>query len=118
MSRPCWLAEYAARIPARSTFVLFLLTGLILAAPAAAQLCEGASSITRLGGANRFAPPVTDQEGLQALFVDHREEILALLGEANWSGDADDLFAAVASLARRHVDHVRTRPADSVDVLP
>jgi hypothetical protein len=98
MSRPCWLAEYAAaRIPRRSTFVLFLLAGLILAAPAAAQLCEGASSITRLGGANRFAPPVTDQEGLQALFVDHRAEILALLGEAGWSGDADDLFAAVAA---------------------
>ena len=98
MSHRRWLAEYAAvRTSARSTFVLFLLAGLILAAPAAAQLCEGASSITRLGGANRFAPPVTDQEGLQALFVDHREEILALLGEAGWSGDADDLFAAVAA---------------------
>ena len=121
MSRRCWLAEYAAvrsrvarscatrdpfRTPvvgrsgdtwARSTAVLFLLAGLILAAPAAAQLCEGATSITRLGGANRFSAPVEDQEAVQALFVNHRDEILSLLGEANWSGDPDDLFAAVAA---------------------
>ena len=99
MSHRRWLAEYAAvRTSVRSVLVLVLLGGPILgAAPVAAQQCEGASEITRLGGANRFAPPVTDQEGLQALFVDHRDEILALLGEAGWSGDADDLFAAVAA---------------------
>lgn len=98
MSRRCWLADYAAaRTSVRSNFVLFLLAGLILATPAAAQLCEGASSITRLGGANRFSAPVEDQESLQALFVNQREEILSLLDEANWSGDPDDLFAAVAA---------------------
>ncbi len=98
MSHRRWLAEYAAvRASALSAFVLFLLAGLILAAPAAAQLCEGASSITRLGGANRFSAPVEDQESLQALFVDHREEILSLLGQANWTGAPDDLFAAVAA---------------------
>ncbi|MDE2978559.1 MAG: hypothetical protein OXU63_13715, partial [Acidobacteriota bacterium] len=98
MSHRRWLAEYAAvRASALSAFVLFLLAGLILAAPAAAQLCEGASSITRLGGANRFSAPVEDQESLQALFVNQREEILSLLGQANWSGDPDDLFAAVAA---------------------
>ena len=120
MSQSRWLAECAARFrvarsratrdplrtpligrpgvaSARSAFVLFLLAGLILAAPAAAQLCEGASSITRLGGANRFSAPVEDQEALQALFVDRRDGILARLGQAHWSGDADDLFAAVAT---------------------
>lgn len=99
MSQSRWLAESTAALTSvRSALVLFLFGGLTLGAiPAAAQQCEGASEITRLGGANRFTPPVTDQEGLQALFVDHRDEILALLGEANWSGDADDLFAAVAA---------------------
>ena len=98
MSHCRWLAEdTAVRTSSRSAFVLFLLAGLILAAPAAAQLCEGASSITRLGGANRFSAPVEDQESLQALFVNQREDILALLDEANWSGDSDDLFAAVAA---------------------
>ena len=99
MSQCRWLAEYAVALTSvRSALVLFLFGGLTLGAlPAAAQQCEGASEVTRLGGANRFTPPVTDQEGLQALFVDHRDEILALLGEANWSGDADDLFAAVAA---------------------
>lgn len=98
MSHRRWLVEYAAvRTSARTTSVLFLLAGLILAAPAAAQLCEGASSITRLGGANRFSAPVEDQESLQALFANQREDILSLLDEANWSGDADDLFAAVAA---------------------
>lgn len=99
MSQSRWLAESTATLTSvRSALVLFLFGGLTLGAfPAAAQQCEGASEITRLGGANRFTPPVTDQEGLQALFVDHRDEILALLGEANWSGDADDLFAAVAA---------------------
>lgn len=97
MSHRRWLVEYAAvRSSARTTSVLFLLAGLILAAPAAAQLCEGASSITRLGGANRFSTPVEDRQSLQALFVEQREDILALLGEAGWSGDPDDLFAAVA----------------------
>jgi len=99
MSQSRWLAEHAAtQSSLRAALVAFLLGGLILGAlPAAAQQCEGASEITRLGGANRFAPPVTDQEGLQALFVDHRDEILALLEQANWSGSADDLFAAVAA---------------------
>lgn len=98
MSRRRWLAEYAAtRTSLRSALILCLLAGLILAAPAAAQLCEGASSITRLGGANRFSAPVEDQESLQALFVSQREDILSLLAEANWSGDPDDLFAAVAA---------------------
>ncbi len=98
MSHRRWLVEYAAvRTSARTTSVLFLLAGLILAAPAAAQLCEGASSITRLGGANRFSAPVEDQESLQALFANQREDILSLLDEANWSGDADDLLAAVAA---------------------
>ncbi len=97
MSHCRWLAENAAvRTSARSAFVLFLLAGLILAGPAAAQLCEGATSITRLGGANRFSSPVEDRESLQALFADQREDILALLGEAGFSGDPDDLFAAVA----------------------
>ena len=78
--------------------ILLLVGGLSLTAvPATAQQCEGALSITRLGGANRFSPPVGDQAGLQALFVDYRDEIIAMLGEANWSGDADDLFAAVAA---------------------
>ncbi len=99
MSQSRWLAEHAAtQSSLRAALVVFLLGGLILGAlPAAAQQCEGASEITRLGGANRFAPPVTDQEGLQVLFVDHRDEILALLEQANWSGSADDLFAAVAA---------------------
>ncbi|MXX76223.1 MAG: hypothetical protein F4Y77_12600 [Holophagales bacterium] len=98
MSHRRWLAEYAAVRPsARSASVLFLLAGLILAAPAAAQLCEGASSITRLGGTNRFSAPVEDQESLQALFANQREDILSLLGQANWTGDPDDLFAAVAA---------------------
>lgn len=99
MSPSRWLAKYTvARCSLRAALVVCLLGGLILGAlPAAAQQCEGASAITRLGGANRFAPPVTDQEGLQALFVDHRDEIVALLGEANWSGNADDLFGAVAA---------------------
>lgn len=98
MSQSRWLAESAAgRASRRSASVLFILAGLILAAPAVAQLCEGATSITRLGGANRFSAPVTDQAGLQALFVDHRDEILALLEQANWSGAPDDLFAAVAA---------------------
>ena len=98
MSQRRCLAEYATARPLlRSALVLFLLAGLIPAAPAAAQLCEGASSITRLGGANRFSAPVEDQESLQALFANQREDILSLLDEANWSGDADDLFAAVAA---------------------
>ena len=97
MSRRRCLADYAvARLSARSTFVLILLAGMIPAAPVAAQLCEGASAITRLGGANRFSTPVEDQASLQALFVSQREDILALLEEANWSGAPDDLFAAVA----------------------
>ncbi len=98
MSQSRWLAESTVALTSvRLTLVLFLFGGLTLGAlPAAAQQCEGASEITRLGGANRFSAPVTDQEGLQALFVDYRDEILALLGEANWSGGADDLFAAVA----------------------
>ncbi len=97
MSRRSWLAEYAAaRTSARSTFVLLLLAGLILAAPAAGQLCEGATSVTALGGANRFSAPVEDQESLRALFVNLREEILTLLDEADWSGNPDDLFAAVS----------------------
>ena len=99
MSQSRWLAESTTALTSvRSTLVLFLFGSLTLGAlPAAAQQCEGASEISRLGGANRFTSPVTDQEGLQALFVDYRDEILALLGEANWSGDADDLFAAVAA---------------------
>ncbi len=99
MSQCRWLAEYAAaRTSVCAPLVLCLIGGLTLGAPpTAAQQCEGASEITRLGGANRFTAPVTDQEGLQALFVNHRAEILALLGEAGWSGDADDLFAAVAA---------------------
>jgi hypothetical protein len=98
MSQCRWLAEYAAaRTSVCAPLVLCLIGGLTLGAlPTAAQQCEGASEITRLGGANRFTAPVTDQEGLQALFVDYRDEILALLGQAGWSGDADDLFAAVA----------------------
>ena len=119
MSHRRWLVEYAAvRTSARTTSVLFLLAGLILAAPAAAQLCEGASSITRLGGANRFSAPVEDQESLQALFANQREDILSLLDEANWSGDADDLLAAVAAWRGVTFDHLRARPANPVDVLP
>ena len=99
MSRNRWLAEDAvARRRARPTLTLLLIGGLsLVAGPVVAQLCEGASSITRLGGANRFSAPVEDRESLQALFVDQREDILALLGEAGYSGDADDLFAAVAA---------------------
>ncbi len=97
MSHRRWFAEHAAvRTSARWVFVLLLLAGLIPAGPAVAQPCEGGTSITRLGGANRFSGPVEDQESLQALFVNHREEILSLLEEADWSGDSDDLFAAVA----------------------
>ncbi len=79
-------------------FVLLLVAAAaLIAAPAAAQLCEGATSLSRLGGANRFTPPVQDQEALQALFVEQREDILRLLGEAGFTGAADDLFAAVAA---------------------
>ncbi len=88
----------AARVPAFSFSAVLLLGVLNLAAaPLAAQQCEGANAITRLGGANRFSPPVEDVDALQALFVDHREEIVALLAEANWQGAAEDLFVAVAS---------------------
>ena len=91
MFQPRWPAKNAAAP------MLLLLAGLsLVAGPVAAQLCEGATSISRLGGANRFSSPVADREALQALFVDQREDILALLSEANWSGDPDDLFAAVA----------------------
>ncbi len=102
MSQSLRLAEYAAarafaRTAVRAALVPFLLGSLMAAAlPAAAQQCEGASEITNLGGANRFSSPVTDQEAVQGLFVNHRNEIAALLGEANWSGNVDDLFAAVA----------------------
>ena len=99
MSQCRWLASCAAaRVSMRVVPVLFLVGGLSLTAvPAIAQQCEGALSISRLGGANRFSPPVEDQAELQALFVDYRDEIIALLDDANWSGDADDLFAAVAA---------------------
>lgn len=112
MSKSRWLARNAAardlarapaqgragRAPVRLTLPLLVLGSLILTtAPVAAQLCEGAVPIDRLGGVNRFTPPVTDREGLQALFVDYRDEIVALLGEANWRGDPEDLFAAVAA---------------------
>ena len=82
----------------RLALIFLLLGGLILAAaPVTAQQCEGAIGISRLGGVNRFTPAVENQESLQALFVDHRDDIVTLLGEANWQGDPDDLFAAVAS---------------------
>ncbi len=90
------LAGVAWRRSAPAVLTLLVGSLLLAAAPAAAQLCEGASSITRLGGANRFSEPVTDRESLQALFANRRDDILALLGEAGWSGDPDDLFEAVA----------------------
>ena len=99
MSQSRWLAtKTAVRGSAHPAAVIALLACMgLIAGPVAAQLCEGAESISRLGGANRFSSPVEDQESLQGLFVDQREDILALLGEAGYSGDADDLFAAVAA---------------------
>ena len=54
--------------------------------------------VRRFGGPNRFsATPVDTVPELQKMFSEHRADIMTLLAQVGWEGDADDLFAAVSA---------------------
>ena len=63
-----------------------------------AAIAQEYQEVRRLGTSNAVCKPgIETAEQLQAFFANNPEAVSAILADANWSGDAQDLFDAVAA---------------------
>ena len=68
---------------------------MVTAAPASAQVYK---DVTRLGTSQAICSPgIETAEELQAFFANNPQAVRNIMNSAGWSGNADDLFAAVAA---------------------
>lgn len=86
------MRTYALRIVAVALFAM-MLSGM---APGTANAQEY-TDIKRLGTSQALCEPITTRAELQDWFRNNRATVLAVLRDANWEGNPEDLFRAVAN---------------------